>query len=532
MPTHKKTPTNQKTILIILGLFLCGVLLEVGLRIGGFNLLSQQEDQNRDPNDQNETYRIMCLGDFTTFLGGGTSYPSQLERILNKRNLGIKFKVINKGVSEATSTNIVKKLGNNIITHNPDMIIVMMGINDAENSAAYTDIHSNKALLFFKSLKIYKLAKFLRLHNNQKLEEKKLAETEETLKKTLELNPIYDDAYIELAEYYRDHDKWVEAEELLKKALEINPENEDTYYDLAEYYWYHGKDMEAEKLLKKALEINPENGKAYLALVERYSMQGKLVEAEEILKKALERNPESADSHINLAEYYGNQGRLFEAEELLKSALEIDPKYGKSYHTLAELYWKQDRLIEAEDLLKKTLKIDPKIGETYFTLAEYYWDNGKITKAEKLIKRAIKIYSGDELFQYQLSAFLYNMRERGKAANIYSQQIKKIDAGWYKQATIRNYQMLKDTITDKGIKLVSMQYPILSVKPLKKIFHDKEGLVFVDNEKIFKEAVAKENYEKYFIDNDGGNFGRFTAKGNELLAENAAKVISKEFFGK
>jgi len=75
-----------------------------------------------------------------------------------------------------------------------------------------------------------------------------------------------------------------------------------------------------------------------------------------------------------------------------------------------------------------------------------------------------------------------------------------------------------------------MQYPIRSVQPLKDIFKDKEGLVFVDNEQIFKEAVARENYEEYFIDKLGMDFGHYTAKGYELLAENAANVILKEFF--
>jgi hypothetical protein len=71
-----------------------------------------------------------------------------------------------------------------------------------------------------------------------------------------------------------------------------------------------------------------------------------------------------------------------------------------------------------------------------------------------------------------------------------------------------------------------------SVLPLKKIFQIQEGIIFVDNEQIFKKAVKKSGYKEYFIDMFAGDFGHCTEKGNRLLAENIANVILKEAFGK
>jgi len=174
MQIHGRTTNKQKIALIIFGLFLCGVLLEVGLRFGGFILLSQEEYRNRNLFNKEGTYHIMCLGESTTLIGGWNAYPRQLERILNQRNIGIKFKVINKGVPGTYSTNIVANLESNINKYNPDMIIVMMGINDRDYTVPYADIPSNKTVLFLKSFRIYKLAKLLRLHIIQRLEEKKI----------------------------------------------------------------------------------------------------------------------------------------------------------------------------------------------------------------------------------------------------------------------------------------------------------------------------------------------------------------------
>ncbi len=83
-----KTSFRQKILLIIFGLCLCAVLLELGLRIGGFVILSLQEYRNRISLKQKGTYRILCLGESTT----ANEWPGPLEKILNQKDIGIKGK--------------------------------------------------------------------------------------------------------------------------------------------------------------------------------------------------------------------------------------------------------------------------------------------------------------------------------------------------------------------------------------------------------------------------------------------------------
>lgn len=89
----KEIHPKKKVIFTVLGAFLCLVLLEIGLRIGGIAFLSLQRYRNKIYVKQKDTYRILCLGESTTVWGGKNSYPSQLEEILNQRDIGIKFKV-------------------------------------------------------------------------------------------------------------------------------------------------------------------------------------------------------------------------------------------------------------------------------------------------------------------------------------------------------------------------------------------------------------------------------------------------------
>jgi hypothetical protein len=95
----------------------------------------------------------------------------------------------------------------------------------------------------------------------------------------------------------------------------------------------------------------------------------------------------------------------------------------------------------------------------------------------------------------------------------------------YLPSIIENYRALADILARRNIKLVSVQYPVRSALPLKEMLKDKPVWAFVDNEKIFQDAVKRGASEEYFIDRFGRNFGHCTAKGNQLLAENAARVI-------
>jgi len=69
------------------------------------------------------------------------------------------------------------------------------------------------------------------------------------------------------------------------------------------------------------------------------------------------------------------------------------------------------------------------------------------------------------------------------------------------------------------------------VELLKRIFQDDdEEIIFVNNEKVFRDAVAKDGYNAYFVDASSGDFDHCTDRGNKLLAENIANVILKEVF--
>ncbi|MBU1912560.1 MAG: hypothetical protein KKB22_03395, partial [Candidatus Omnitrophica bacterium] len=210
----KKTSLPQKITLILFGLFLTIAILEIGLRIGGFAILYMQEYRNLQSIKQKDSFRIMCLGESTT----QGQYPHYLEEILNQRNIGIKFSVIDKGLGGTKTAIILSRLEANLDKYQSDMVITMMGINDAGSHMPYEAASTSKIALTLRSFKVYKLTRLIWLHMVTKFkethEEQSVLQQKQVFKEAIELNPNNEFAYIKLDKLYRNQRRSIEAEQL------------------------------------------------------------------------------------------------------------------------------------------------------------------------------------------------------------------------------------------------------------------------------------------------------------------------------
>ncbi|MCX5704955.1 MAG: hypothetical protein NTZ92_02695 [Candidatus Omnitrophica bacterium] len=196
---YTKTSFWQKIALVIFGVFLTVVIFEIGLRLGGFVLLSIQEHRNRISISKRGPYRIMCLGESTT----ARQHPRFLEEVLNRRNIGIKFSVIDKGVDGTNTESILSRLESNLEERHPNMVITMMGCND-RGVMYYQDIPESDSWLF-RHCRVYRFSQIIYMHILKKLKKEdiyraksllpsqgKSPETERSLLKAVELNPKND----------------------------------------------------------------------------------------------------------------------------------------------------------------------------------------------------------------------------------------------------------------------------------------------------------------------------------------------------
>jgi tetratricopeptide (TPR) repeat protein len=488
------------------------LFLEAGFRIEGFISSSLQEQRNLQAIKKKGVCRIMCLGESTT----QNQYPHFLEEILNQRNSGIKFSVIDKGLAGITTVAILSQLEANLNKYQPDIVVTMMGISDT-GIGYYKDIPEANQGVLFRYCRVYRFGRLLYMHILKKRKKEdvnrfnmvdlniraKLKKIETTTKKTslasedvskqvIALAPKDNKRTLGLEELYRPG-----SEEFLKKTIELNPQNNNAYVELGWLYNLHGRRSEAEQLFKKVLELNPQNDNAYVGLGCLYRSQGRRSEAEQAFQKAMALNPQNDWAYIELGRLYTYQGRYSEAEQTFKKALELNPQNDVVYLVLGSLYNFQGRYSEAEQLFQKAAGLNPQSDWAYAALAAVYCEMGNHGLSKIYAKKA------DSLIKQN-----------------------------YSPMAVNNYLTLKHILDKRKVKLVCVQYPVRRLASLKQIFKAEEGIIFVDNERIFKEAIEKEGYKEYFVDMYCGDFGHCTGKGNRLLAKNIADVILREIFGK
>ena len=538
-----RTAFRQKIALVLFGLFLFFVLLEVGLRLAGFIMLSMQDYRNKLSFNHTGTYKILCLGESTT----QGQYPPFLEEVLNQHNIGISFSVIDKGRASTNTSVILSQVESYLDQYHPDMVVAMMGVNDGGAHMPYEYPSSSISLRFLRSFKIYKLSRLLWLHMVTKAQEIKLsfvkqkgapakqtqdASLEHVLKESLKLNPKNDQAYLWLGWFYHDQGQLLQAEECFKKAMELNPRNDQTYLRLGCVYHDQGQLLQAEECFKKAMELNPRNDQAYLLLGWLYLRQGQPLKSEQCFKKALELNPSNDQAYLGLGWFYHNQGQLLQAGECFNKALELNPRNDQAYLKLGWFYHYQGQPSKAEECFKKALELNSRNDGAYLGLGCIYHDQGQPLKAEECLKKGLALNPSSAQL-YGALAVIYKATGQAARAQEYYDKASELELSWYKLITVKNYHALEEILNRRKIRLVCVEYPMRSIEPLKKTFEDNtDGVIFVDNERSFRDAVGKSSYKEYFRDMFGGEFGHCTDKGNRLLAENIANVILKEVFNK
>jgi len=533
----EKTTFRQKVALVIFGIVLLAMLLEIGLRIGGFVFFALQEHRNRVSMQKEGAYKILCLGESTTALGGEDSYPSQLEEVLNAHDAGITFSVINKGVGGTTTPRIIDKLPGYLKEYQPDMIVSMMGINDYDDMRIDINTLTGKKPTFFQSLRVYKLFSLLNKHIRSKIED--LTSNEELLVSIdqevsgLEVKILGDDStdptkYYEGGSFFREKGDYAKAGVMFEKFLELSPEDYYSHLDIGWYYKNHGELKEAERVFKAARRIDPSKSNAYIGLGWTYghswNRPGYLELAEDMFNQAIKRDPKNIYPYIEAASFYREPAKNEISVKLINKAIKIDPDSIKLYQILGDAY----NMLGKDDLLGKMLtkvrSFPPDTKLDYLWLIQHYLERHDFVNVEGVFEEALGKGMVDDKF-YRVMRASFEMQKKYDLAAEYFRKAQDSFLENCNAVTYYSYQRLKDIVFQAGKKLVCMQYPMRSLDTLKALVGNTEDVILVDNQQIFKDAAAQKGHEEYFTDMFAGDFGHCTREGNRLIAESLAKGI-------
>ncbi len=501
-----KTILKQKVALIVFGIFLTAFLLETVLRIGGSWFLYRQDMRNVSSlNKGSGSYKVLCLGESTTALGGEFSYPSMLQRFFQKHDPQLKISVINKGIPSIDTKTILDNLESQLDQYNPQVVVLMIGINDEYNYYTFgQDVQTRRN--FLDDLRIVKLMKYIKLHMAHKLKEgnpfvgnedrdplsESINMSHETLSNILKNIESHVKALKELdlkrAALLSREDLRVKIDMTIKK---LQKDLSTEYIDAGLLYKEDGDDIKAEEYFKNSCALVPEQSRGFSELGRIYRDRGLFALAQSAFEQAVKNEPQKIMPHLELARLYDVNGQREKTAAIFSNFLTSGQ----------DLYW-----------------INVEIGDWF---AKYrLWAQAE-TAYLKVVNQDYK-----NVFVFEKLEDVYRKSGQKEKLSEIGQRKGTVLKGRFLPGTLKNYRLIVKKILDRRIKVIVMQYPMRTIEPLKRNLPFKD-VIFVENRENFLNALKDSSYTEYFSDYFAGDFGHCTAKGNRLIVEQLAEVISR-----
>ncbi len=526
-----QTSFFQKIGLFFFALVLTIGLLEIGLRCGGWLFLAVQERANRQNVSQGKEYRILCVGESTTALGGDNAYPRQLERILNSRQKRINFKVINKGVPATTTDQILARVENYFSEYHPQMVVAMMGINDPQNPRSWT--WRDK---FSRHSKVFKLLDMIIRHwqaKNQKggqdYLDKQIAKIESQAAKHLASRSEFE---LVKANLYRGANRPQQEKAAITKALSLDNQNSDAWFLLGIYYERQAESRQALTAFQKAYTYSP--GLQKVQILERmaqcYILLNEYESAAKIYREILDEFPAHPDANGALGGIFVEQKNYSEAVKYFVRQLAINPQSADIYGQLAFCYRRLGQPQMVEKIFNQGLKARAVDEKVFYEWGALLLEEKKYFQAQKAFEESLRRnpddFHGANVKIYEQLLQCYEAQQNAdQVAKIRKIIQKKINQ--YNSQTQENYRKLIQIAGKHRVPILAVQYPHRPVDPLREMLASQSGVVFVDNQKVFTDALAVYPYDEIFSDRFAGDFGHCTSHGNALLAGNVADHILK-----
>ena len=232
-------------------------------------------------------------------------------------------------------------------------------------------------------------------------------------------------SYFKQGNTYTAEGKLDRAIEFYQKALELNPNYQDSYLNLGIVLRRQGKLEEAIAQYEKAIEIQPSFADAYLSLGNIYCQLAEYPKVRDLWQKALELQPEigGADVQFNLGNALVHLNEIERAIEQYHQALELDANCFKAYYNLANLFSNQGKIQEAIAAYKKTLAIDPQFIDGYLSLGELFEDLERYDEAIGTYLNIFNIQFHESLTFHKLGKVMTKKGHLNDAQIFYSRNI-------------------------------------------------------------------------------------------------------------
>jgi TolB-like protein/Flp pilus assembly protein TadD len=214
----------------------------------------------------------------------------------------------------------------------------------------------------------------------------------------------------------------------LKKAIEADPNFADAYGMLAEAYYNFGDRDAVPDTALRAIELDPSSGFAYAVLGLYYgNYHDRLSEAKRAYEQAIELSPNNATvlvrSGRQLAEVSGEHA---DAIRLGERAAAIDPTSDFVHWRLGFSYLRAGQLEQATRHLEEAIEINPMFDNAYLDLAIAEYLKGDKAAARRRLDRAVAVKDPSGTFRADYIPYLYGLLDDLGQAKVQLNRVEEL----------------------------------------------------------------------------------------------------------
>lgn len=563
--SKRRAPLKIKIAISLCSFIFFLGLLELGLRATGHFLISKRLSETAQPADgfTYETFNILCLGDSFTF--GGLvweyeTYPARLEKLLNTapETAGRErwFRVINQGVCDHNSHQVLKALPGWLDKHDPDLVILLVGAANrfnmqgfnrylcASEKASFVRKAITEAGDFVLDLRITKMIRIIALNlkgrplkNENGRQQPGTGDQTETVdnpdgwraddphasdrhQDTERSSKLFDSSETFIIEYLHT---------LSQPGKEMHSTVSREHIATISGFHQAGGTKEGIAYCNELIAQDPESLAALYGLAQFHNTSGDFITAEQFYQKALERDANYQEALKQTSTHKGTPMRPFLSTPLKPGMRPGDEQFpgGRSPQNteldVANMFrrWAEDclqmgRFDKVVLFAGKAMELDPSPDH----MANYH-----------VLSKAYDLQSTYEL-QYVLT-ILTTMREAHPELESNQVFMDYVDFFLSRQRnTEKRYEWLKsdvekvvDTCQEKNLPVVLQNYPRpynAANTTLRDVARER-SLPFVQQLPSFEKLMAREGEKEYFLDEE-----HTTIKGCRLMAKNIFEVLVSE----
>jgi len=221
-----------------------------------------------------------------------------------------------------------------------------------------------------------------------------------------------------------------EARELLRKVVELDDKYTQAYIDLGYTYleeamlgyseWPDAALTEATNLAQKAVQLDSNHPKAIGFLARVYFRQDKFDLSMAELERALELNPNDPELYVLKGLVQSRQGNISEAIDNLEYARLFDPEVQSGWSELGGLYFLNRQLDEAILTLERGLAQIPHLTFVHVWLVAAYVESGKMVEARQAAGRLRRWSPFFDIISFSKYSLFYSESQKQRVIEAFS----------------------------------------------------------------------------------------------------------------